>query len=162
MIESLVSVALKTDAPVTVRPAAPSDLDFVCDIECRSFSGPWSRETLREEMVDNGRSHMWVAESGERITGFMIYWTVADEIHLLNLAVHPDWRRRGVAAAMLHRLMAVARDGGFGEVLLEVRVSNKAAQVLYRKFGFAPLGIRPRYYTDNGEDAVVMCYRRNG
>jgi [ribosomal protein S18]-alanine N-acetyltransferase len=151
---------LKTDAPVSVRPAVLKDLDFVMDIECRSFPSPWSRETLKEELDGRNWSHVQVAESGGNAVGFMIYWIVLDEMHLLNLAVHPDWRRMGIAAAMLHRLMSVANKENTAKIFLEVRTSNRSAQMLYRKFGFKPIGIRPKYYTDNGEDAVVMCLRR--
>ena len=152
---------LKTDAPVSVRRATSADLDIIVEIERHSFSVPWSRETLREEMEESTRSTVQVAELGAVTAGFMIYWTVVDEIHLLNLAVHPDWRRKGIAAALMHQLMIVARSNNIEDILLEVRVSNRNAQLLYRKFGFRPMGIRERYYSDNGEDAIVMCHRRD-
>lgn len=151
---------LKTDAPVSVRPAVLEDLDFIMDIEYRSFPSPWSRETLREELDGKEHSRVQVAELAGNPVGFMVYWIVLDEMHLLNLAVHPDWRRMGIAAAMLHRLMSVAREENTAKIFLEVRTSNRSAQILYRKLGFIPIGIRPKYYTDNGEDAVVMCLRR--
>lgn len=151
---------IKTDASVTVRAATKSDIDSVLNIECQSFSSPWSRETLLEELDGKAWSHVQVAELQHSVVGFIVYWIVLNEIHLLNLAVHPDWRRMGIAAAMIHHLLANAASHDVSEIFLEVRVSNRSAQGLYRRFGFKPIGIRRNYYTDNGEDAIVMCLRR--
>ena len=152
---------VKTDAAVSVRPATVADLDFIMDIESRSFASPWSKETLLEELDGKAWSHVLVAEIANVVVGFIIYWVVLSEIHLLNLAVHPDWRRMGIAAAMIHQLLACAHTQNAEEIFLEVRVSNRNAQVLYRKFGFRPIGMRQNYYSDNGEDAIVMCLRRD-
>jgi ribosomal-protein-alanine N-acetyltransferase len=150
----------KTDAPVTVRPASRDDLDFIMDIENQSFLSPWSRQTLLEELEGKTWSHVNVAEIQDTIAGYIVYWIVLNEVHLLNLAVHPDRRRIGIASALMYHLVQTTKHENAIEIYLEVRVSNRGAQLLYRKFGFKPIGIRQRYYTDNGEDAIVMCLRR--
>lgn len=151
---------IKTDASVNVRAATSSDLDAILDIEGKSFTSPWSRETLLEELDGKAWSYVQAAELQNAVVGFIVYWIVLNEIHLLNLAVHPDWRRMGIAAAMMHHLLANAKSHDVSEIFLEVRVSNRNAQTLYRRFGFKPIGMRRNYYTDNGEDAIVMCLRR--
>lgn len=88
--------------------------------------------------------------------GFMLAWAVADELHLINLAVHPDKRRLGAGAALLNTLIQHASAERVRLVLLEVRRSNRAAIRLYRAHGFTAMGIRRRYYADNAEDAIEM------
>jgi ribosomal-protein-alanine N-acetyltransferase len=151
---------LKTDAPVSIRPATRVDLDFIMDIEHKCFPSPWSRQTLLEELEGKTWSHVNVAELRDTIAGYIVYWIVLNEVHLLNLAVHPNWRRIGIASALIHHLVHTAKTENTTEIYLEVRVSNRSAQTLYRKFGFKPIGIRHGYYSDNDEDAVVMCLRR--
>jgi len=90
--------------------------------------------------------------------GYVIYWILADEMHLLNLAVHPDQRRRGIARSLLTGALDKARTQGAAVVWLEVRPSNAAALSLYHSFGFKEIGIRPGYYTDNGEDALIYAF----
>jgi ribosomal-protein-alanine N-acetyltransferase len=90
--------------------------------------------------------------------GFVIFWVVADEMHLLNLAVHPAHRRRGISRALLTAAMEQARSRGAAVVWLEVRPSNQAALTLYRSFGFEEVGVRRNYYTDNGEDALIYAF----
>jgi ribosomal-protein-alanine N-acetyltransferase len=94
--------------------------------------------------------------AGGGVIGFCNYWLVADELHILNVAVHPDERRNGHAARLLQHILDEASRNKTRVVSLEVRVSNLAAQALYRKFGFRKVGTRPRYYADNGEDALLM------
>jgi ribosomal-protein-alanine N-acetyltransferase len=84
------------------------------------------------------------------------YWLVADEVHLLNIATHPQARRAGHASRLLAHIVALGRRRGCRLVTLEVRRSNAAAQRLYRRFGFRPVGVRPNYYAEDQEDAIVM------
>jgi len=96
------------------------------------------------------------------IWGYIIYWVVAGEMHLLNLAVHPTHRRRGIARALLTAALEEARSQGADVVWLEVRPSNAAALALYQSFGFEEIGVRPGYYSDNGEDALLYAFSWEG
>lgn len=147
-----------------IRNMLPSDLDSVVSIEERSFPNPWTRDQFMAELGRKpvSRCYVSVKEGGgegriseEIVTGFIMAWLVADELHITNLAVDPEMRRTGAAASLLGKSMREAMQLGAKWCQLEVRASNKPAQNLYRRFGFRPLGIRKRYY-HNGEDAVVM------
>ncbi|MEM9490562.1 MAG: ribosomal protein S18-alanine N-acetyltransferase, partial [Myxococcota bacterium] len=127
---------------------------------------PWPAKLFLAE-IDRDWAHLDVvrprAGGGIRpIIAFCNYWLVRDEVHLLNLATHPEWRRRGVARALMDRLMAFSDHHRCCLVTLEVRRSNEPAQALYRDYGFAAMGIRPRYYAGDGEDAVVMTLDLDG
>jgi ribosomal-protein-alanine N-acetyltransferase len=130
------------------------------EIERAAFSHPWSEELVRREL-GHDFSTVLVATAGEGgpILGFAIVWTVHDELHVLNVAVAPEARRRGVARAMIDDLLVRAQALGADEITLEVRTSNFAAQALYRGYGFRLAGLRRGYYRDTGEDALVMARR---
>jgi len=134
------------------------DIDAVWDIEILSFSSPWKKKQFAEELKNN-RSHILLAtieEAGKKkVVGYICWWTVADEIHILNLASHPDYRRKRVANALLNALLSYAANHGITYATLEVRRFNSPAVQLYKKFGFAIKGIRKGYYPE-GEDAIVM------
>jgi [ribosomal protein S18]-alanine N-acetyltransferase len=91
-----------------------------------------------------------------RIVGFLGLWYMVDEGHIVTVASHPDLRRRGIGEMLVAEALDLARERGTGTVTLECRISNTGAQALYEKYGFIRAGIRKRYYTDNGEDAVIM------
>jgi ribosomal-protein-alanine N-acetyltransferase len=130
------------------------------EIEHASFPIPWTKDAMAQEIRGREWSRVLVSTSRESVTGFMVYWNVVSELHLLNLAVHPDYRRRGAGRAMVQHLMDMMDIENIASAILEVRVSNRAAQRLYRSFGFTPIAMRVNYYTDNGEDAIVMGLRR--
>jgi len=134
------------------------DIDAVWHIETLSFPYPWKKKQFAEELK-NDHSHILLAtieEAGsKKVVGYICWWTVADEIHLLNLAIHPDFRREGVATSLLDTLFSCAREHGVMFATLEVRRFNSPAVLLYKKFGFAVRGIRKGYYPE-GEDAIVM------
>ena len=133
-----------------------ADLADVLVIERASFSMPWSRGAFLYEIEQNQVARCWVGREGGRIVGYICLWDVADELHVTNVAVHPDARRRGVARALLESVFAHARAAGSRMVLLEVRPSNTEAIALYDSFGFHVVGRRRGYYYDTGEDALVM------
>ncbi|WP_254871006.1 ribosomal protein S18-alanine N-acetyltransferase [Bacillus sp. Marseille-Q1617] len=139
-----------------IRFMTVDDLDAVMEIEHRSFSIPWSREAFYNEIEQNHLSTYLVVEDGERVAGYCGVWLVVDEAHITNVAVLPDYRGQGLGEALMQRIMDISKKVGARVMTLEVRVSNKAAQGLYRKMGFQDGGIRKRYYSDNQEDALVM------
>jgi ribosomal-protein-alanine N-acetyltransferase len=133
-----------------------SDLPDVLVIERASFSMPWSRGAFLYEIEQNQVARCWVGRAEGRIVGYICLWEVADELHVTNVAVHPDVRRRGIARALLESVFARARAANSRMVLLEVRPSNTEALALYESFGFRVVGRRRGYYYDTGEDALVM------
>ena len=139
-----------------VGPMRVADLDQVMAIERESFRSPDSAKVFLEEMARDWAHVDVVRDPEQRVVAFSNYWVVADEVHLLNLATHPGERRSGHASRLLAHIIDVGRDGKCRFVTLEVRRSNAAALRLYRRFGFRPVGIRPNYYTEDQEDAIVM------
>ncbi|XXT17698.1 ribosomal protein S18-alanine N-acetyltransferase [Sorangium sp. So ce429] len=144
------SVALIQLTADAADDAALEEVDAVASaaFEVPQFS---AREELRRPWT-----RCWVAREGRRALAFLIAWHVADELHVLNIATCPTARRRGLATALMSRSLEYARQQQVRLLLLEVRRSNRAAIRLYRKLGFTAMGVRPRYYSDNDEDAVEM------
>ena len=143
--------------PFVITPMGLDDVDAVMEIERLSFSAPSSREALGEELARTWARLEVVRDTTEgRVAAFVDYWLVADELHLLNLATHPEHRRMGHATRLLAHLIDVARKTPCRLMTLEVRRSNGAAQALYRRFAFRAVGVRPNYYAEDQEDAIVM------
>ncbi|MGO8968409.1 MAG: ribosomal protein S18-alanine N-acetyltransferase [Myxococcaceae bacterium] len=137
-----------------------TDLARVLEIEQEAFRNPWSAELLRRELGHDWSTILVAEEPGPRgqvtLVGFVIFWIVHDELHVLNVATAPEHRNRGVARTVLESALDQGRRKRCTLATLEVRRSNAAALGLYRDFGFRPVGIRPNYYVDEGEDAIVM------
>ncbi len=133
-----------------------ADLPRVVEIERKSKAHPWSEAMLRAEVEAGPVSRPKVAVIGEQVVGFIMAWFVADEVHIINLVVHPEFQRQGMATRLLEQVCNEAREQGAEKVFLEVRESNQKAISLYKKFGFREAGIRPQYYQDTGEDALLM------
>jgi ribosomal-protein-alanine N-acetyltransferase len=149
-------------AEVEIRPMRRRHLNGVVVVEDGSNPHPWSKRLFENELVQPScRSLVAIAPRAE-VVGFATLMVVGGDAHVTNLGVTPPWRRRGVAARLMHRLMGDAAHEGVTDVTLEVRRSNTAAIALYRGLGFAVEGERPRYYPDNGEDAVIMWCRDLG
>jgi ribosomal-protein-alanine N-acetyltransferase len=134
----------------------PDDLDEVLAIERASFSMPWSRGAFLYEMQQNRVARCWVTRESSRVVGYICLWEIADELHITNIAVQPDCRRRGIARSLLGGVLDDARERKLRLVVLEVRPSNTEARSLYESFGFRVVGTRRGYYYDTGEDALVM------
>ena len=132
------------------------DLPAVHAIERASFSVPWPDDAYRNEIRSNRLASYVVARAGDDVVGFGGLWVMVDEAHVTTFAVDPRWRRRGVGEWLLLSLLDLAVARRAREATLEVRLSNMPARRLYEKYGFRPVGIRPRYYSDNGEDALIM------
>lgn len=141
---------------VVIRPGEPADVLAVDRIERASFDDPWSRSLLLQELVPSALRLPLVAECDGEVAGYLMAWRSGDELHILNVAVDPARRRRGVGAALLTAALAAARRGGLTEVTLEVRVANRPALALYHSYGFRDVGLRPGYYADTGEDALIL------
>ncbi len=132
------------------------DLDEVQRIEQASFSTPWPSNAYRSELQTNRLASYLVARIDATIVAYGGMWLMVDEAHITTFAVHPRWRRQGIGERLLLGFLDLARDRHAREATLEVRLSNLAARRLYEKYGFRPVGLRPRYYSDNSEDALIM------
>ena len=132
-----------------------SVLDEVVAIEKKSYPAPWSKE-LMKRTLDQRVSYAVGLFIGECLVGYAFSYVVVDELHILNIAVDPDYRGYGLGNELLRHVLSAAVDKGVNYAILEVRVTNLAAQKLYSSLGFRVAGIRRRYYRDNGEDALVL------
>lgn len=141
------------DAPCMIRNATLDDLAAVNEIERASFADPWRAADFRAAL---GATLFLVAVRHDAVAGYVIARQAADEGELLNLAVAPGERGRGVGSALAVCAIGALRDQGVGAVYLEVRESNAAARRLYGRLGFAPVARRARYYRDPPEDALVL------
>ncbi|MGI5898796.1 MAG: ribosomal protein S18-alanine N-acetyltransferase [Christensenellales bacterium] len=142
-------------AAMTLRKMALSDVEDVLEIENASFYNPWSRKSVEKETLNKAAVYI-VVEADRRVRAYAGAWLVIDEAHITNIAVHPEFRGRGLGRAVTWELLLRCRDMGIAYAYLEVRVSNEAAIGLYKKLGFKILSVRKKYYEDNGEDAYVM------
>jgi len=167
--------------PYVIEPMQLRDVAEVMEIERVSFPSPWSARAYRYELQENNLSHylvarpwgplaekepgFWVklwrslgvaASPGINILGYGGFWLLAGEAHISTIAVRPEWRRRGIGELLVVAMLERAVELGADLATLEVRVSNIAAQSLYQKYGFAKVGLRPHYYRDRGEDALIM------
>lgn len=166
------------DAPgyVLARRARAADIDAILRIEAAAHPTTWPRGIFEGEL-ELDYSSVWVFEQPAgfedaapqhnrdkeaakptRIVGFLVFWRVHDEVHILNIAVAPWARRRGIASAVMHAVIDVATENLASFVTLEVRINNKAAISLYESLGFVIIGQRPHYYADTGEDALIMSH----
>ncbi|HYE09803.1 MAG TPA: tRNA (adenosine(37)-N6)-threonylcarbamoyltransferase complex dimerization subunit type 1 TsaB [Patescibacteria group bacterium] len=132
------------------------DIDAVWEIEKLSFKTPWSRESFVEEIKSSDRTRYVVAELGDSIVGYGGMWLIVDEAHITNIAVHPDYRGQKIGKKIVEAMIAAAKDEGINSLTLEVRISNMPAISLYKGFDFKEVAIRKGYYSDTGEDALIM------
>ena len=141
--------------PFYLRDVQSADIDEMMTIERASFTSPWSARFFLEEIrVSYAKSVL--AEVDGRIVGYIIYWQLPKEVDIHNLAVHPEYRRQGIGRSLLSSAIDSAKGQDSNRVTLEVRKSNQAAQQLYHSLGFVERGVRKGYYSDDGEDALVM------
>ncbi|MBV8462357.1 MAG: ribosomal protein S18-alanine N-acetyltransferase [Acidimicrobiales bacterium] len=147
-----------TLSELVIAPMRAKDLTGVLRIEQASFDEPWSRRLFLEEIAQRTSRVYRVAWEGRRVVGFGGIMLITDEAHVNNIAVDPERLRHGIGTALLSDLVHRALERGVRHLTLEVRADNRPAQDLYYAFGFAPVGVRPRYYP-GGEDAIVMWAR---
>ena len=146
---------------ITYRKMTPGDVEAVHAIELATFPTPWTLDSFHYEMRENQYAHYLVAEDEKGIIGFCGMWLVIDAAQITNVAVVERMRGQKIGEALMKEAMRVAREANMDVMSLEVRVTNVVAQNLYRKLGFQDGGIRKGYYTDNGEDALVMWVNLN-
>ncbi|PWV93770.1 ribosomal-protein-alanine N-acetyltransferase [Paenibacillus cellulosilyticus] len=147
----------RTQQPaVTFRAMRITDVPDIIAIEREAFTTPWTAEAFINELTHNHFAKYIVMEDHTGIIGYGGMWTIIDEAHVTNIAVRHDRRGMGLGEKMLQRQMENATEYGMQRMTLEVRVSNDRAQRLYERLGFEPAGIRPGYYSDNNEDALIM------
>jgi [ribosomal protein S18]-alanine N-acetyltransferase len=140
---------------VDIRPLSLGDLSAIEQIERRSYPTPWSRSMFAGELAKPASLCLGAFED-DLLGGYMIISRYVDAWHVMNIAVAPQFRRRGIATALLQKLFELTEDGSGRGYTLEVRVSNDGAIKLYERLGFTARGIRRGYYTDNREDALIM------
>ncbi len=135
-----------------MRRGTRADLPELLRIERAAHTHPWTPGMLAAEF-DVEVSSVWVVLEGRGVVGFVILWWIVGEVTIVDVAVEPAAQRQGMGSAMIRAAIAAP---GVDRVLLEVRVSNAPARALYHTLGFQEIGLRRRYYADNGEDACVM------
>jgi ribosomal-protein-alanine N-acetyltransferase len=138
-----------------IRPMAAADLQAAEQIDSLSFSQPWPPAAFEVELR-NSDARCWVTEVEERVAAALVIWRVLDEAHIATIAVHPDFRQRGLGKALLQAGMQAAYAEGARIYHLEVRAGNLVAQKMYADFGYEVVGRRMKYYKDNGEDALLL------
>jgi ribosomal-protein-alanine N-acetyltransferase len=143
--------------PIVEAISGPSDLDAVLEIEEASFNNPTPRAWYEAELTRPDVCFVYVIRIPEApVAGFVAFWRVIDEMHINNLAIHPAWRRRGLGRRLLDEVLAAGYAMGIRHATLEVRRSNEAAIALYADAGFLVSGVRPSYYAQPIEDALVL------
>lgn len=141
---------------VVYRRMTLADVEQVHALEESTFAQPWSLQSFIDEMERNACARYIVAEEAGTVLGYAGAWLIIDEGHITNVAVAQSVRGKGVGTALMEALMQYAANMGVQYMTLEVRKTNLIAQKLYRRMGFMELGVRKRYYEDNGEDALLM------
>ncbi|HHY06283.1 MAG TPA: ribosomal protein S18-alanine N-acetyltransferase [Clostridia bacterium] len=142
-----------------LRAMKEEDISQVVEIEKQSFSSPWSAYAFKCELADNDFAYYLVvttAENLEQVLGYGGIWVIIDEAHITNIAIAPEYRGKNLGELLLKGLEVIAIENGAVRMTLEVRVSNEKAKALYSRRGFVPAGIRPHYYVDGNEDALIM------
>jgi ribosomal-protein-alanine N-acetyltransferase len=139
-----------------IKEMAAEHLDGVMVVENLSFKIPWSKQAFIDELTVNDMAIYFVALCSEQVIGYGGLWKIFDEGHITNIAIHPEFRRCGAASGIMEKILEISDERGIKALTLEVRKSNLAAQSLYHKYGFAAEGVRKGYYSDTGEDALIM------
>ena len=152
------TASARTQAPVHIRWMIRRDMAEVLQIEDRSFEFSWSEEDFIRCLRQRNCIGM-IAEHNERVVGFMIYELHRNRLHVLNFAVHPDFRRRGVGSQMIRKLVSKLSPQRRSRIMLEVRETNLDAQLFFRDLGFRAVSLLRDFYEDTTEDAYLMQFR---
>lgn len=138
------------------RKMTLDDIPAIVQIEQDAFETPWTEVAFRNELTNNLFAQYMVMEYKEQAIGYVGMWIIIDEAHITNIAILSPYRGQGLGKKLIYEIQRTAQFLGAQKMTLEVRVSNMRAQSLYRQFGFEDAGIRPGYYSDNNEDALIM------
>lgn len=141
---------------IKIRPMVNKDILAVVDIDKKSYSHPWGVNEFFREVNYNRFSRYYVVELDNNIIGYIGSWFLSDIIHITTLAVHPDYRRKGIGEKLMNYILDIGEKEEYKTCVLEVRVSNEKAINLYKKLGFKVDKIKKEYYPDNKEDAYYM------
>ncbi len=141
-----------------LRKMKEKDLPYILEIENVSFPNPWHEMTFRGEIYNEPISSPFVIvfKPQKKVIGYLVFWLMKEQMQVNNIAIHPDFRRMGIAEAVMHKILSEVQTRGIKFVTLEVRPSNIAARALYNKLGFDVLGIKENYYHNPPEPALVM------
>ncbi|ASS70065.1 ribosomal protein S18-alanine N-acetyltransferase [Bacillus atrophaeus] len=139
-----------------IRKMQLDDIDEVYEIESASFTSPWTKESFYHELLENSYAHYLVIEKYGCLAGYCGIWIVMDDAQITNIAIKSEYRGQSLGEALFRSALELCKEKEARRLSLEVRVSNHPAQGLYKKCGLQPGGIRKNYYTDNGEDALIM------
>lgn len=145
---------IMSPAVIDLVPLTPADLDEVIALEQATYPTPWSEQVFRDELGAENRSYLKAVDGAGRLVGYAGLMEVADEAHITTVVVDPNHRGDRIGTRLMLDLVTGAIERGASSLTLEVRISNGAAQALYRRFGMAPVGVRKGYYVD--EDALIM------
>jgi len=144
---------------VKIEQMTAKNLEQILKIEKESFNSPWSRHSFLRDINDNSYAIYLTAKIKEKVVGYIGTWLLIDELHITNLAVDPEYRQQGIATRLLKKVIRMIKEDNsvaLSLITLEVRESNRAAIKLYQKLGFSRIRVRPNYYRDNQENAIVM------
>ncbi|WP_353093029.1 ribosomal protein S18-alanine N-acetyltransferase [Tissierella praeacuta] len=141
---------------IIIRKMEEKDLDRIMEIEKDAFTTPWSKEAFLLEITKNQLARYMVAEVDNIVVGYGGIWLILDEGHITNIAVESKYRKIGAGKAIVEALIYLCEEQRISAMTLEVRESNIVAQSLYKKYDFVESGIRPNYYADDNEDAIIM------
>lgn len=144
------------DDEILIREADISDAADIAEVEVQCFPKPWSEDVIRHDLSENGKARYYVAVDGGHVVGYMSVWVLDYEGFINNVAVIPSYRRRHIASMLIETMLEATEAEGIVSHTLEVRKSNKAARRLYELFDFKETAVRSHYYSDNGEDAIIM------
>ena len=140
---------------MTIETMTAAHVSQVADIEKRCFNDPWSEKSVASEL-NNKLAHWIVCTEGQTVLGYVGTQTVMDETDMMNIAVHPDHRRKHIADKLMEALIADLKQMGSHSLTLEVRASNESAKALYERWGFTEAGRRKNYYRNPREDALIL------
>ncbi len=139
-----------------LRRAVEADIESIYQVDKAVFTIPWLVESIRDDIEDKDNRIYYVIDVDDQVIAYAGAWLVADEGQITNIAVLPNYRRQGYGAILTRKLIKECFAQGMQEIFLEVRVSNQAAQTLYRRLGFTVKGLRKQYYSKPTEDAYIM------
>jgi len=145
-----------TEKSILISSMTIDDIEEILIIENLCFALPWSYDSFYNEIQSNKFAHYHVIWFNNRIAGYIGLWHVIDEGHITNIAIHPEFRCRGLACKLIEYTLDFCRESNISSLTLEVRKNNIPALNLYKKYGFVEEGIRKEYYADNKEDAIIM------